>query len=533
MGLYLCYDIRGIQFQIWLWVALFFIAWALCGCAATPKLTPEDRKRDIQFLADWARDYNPFVEVNEKYKNAPSYEALLPRYLEFAENAQNNEEFFQVVNAYFRVISGSCHFYLISEEMLKWVKLGSFLGIIKMDITPGQYGRSRYWARLSSKVSAHAHPPFPIVHREGKYLTDDDWQYDGTTVHRGSEILKVNGMPCSAYLDFIAENTSLRYDAFPKNWIRQYLLIIDEGPAHQGWQVDFRRPDGSPLTAFVPKVKGYPAPRPEPVHTVEPKANCTCLELTDDVGYVRIKGCMSGWLSAVFRGFIKKDRNKIESFLKRSQGRYSKLIIDFRNNGGGLSLYGYDVLISPFLDEPVTYSHVVGVKKKFLADTDKSVLNSLRDEVSTQKAHVIRITEAEPPKGFAPSQWTFYEVTRKIEPGNRYNFKGELYILINGGCYSAADDTLNAVKRIGFATLVGQNTGGGAAGYIMPPIMTLPASGMAFRVETELLINPDGSINELFGTPPDIELPDADPPRSITKEELLKDEWIRTVIDEL
>jgi hypothetical protein len=56
---------------------------------------------------------------------------------------------------------------------------------------------------------------------------------------------------------------------------------------------------------------------------------------------------------------------------------------------------------------------------------------------------------------------------------------------------------------------------------------------MAFRVETDLLINPDGSINELYGTPPDIELPGTWPPRSITKEDLLKDEWIRTVIDEL
>lgn len=97
---------------------------------------------------------------------------------------------------------------------------------------------------------------------------------------------------------------------------------------------------------------------------------------------------------------------------------------------------------------------------------------------------------------------------------------------------SAADDYLNAVKRIGFATLVGHNTGGGAAAYLAPPIIMLPASGMVFRVETDLLINPDGSIKELFGTPPDIEFPGTWPPRRITKEDLIKDEWIRKVIDE-
>jgi len=340
-------------------------------------------------------------------------------------------------------------------------------------------------------------------------------------------------MACSSYLDFIKDNTPLRYDAYPKDWTKQYLLIIDEGPTHKGWQVDFRLPDGSTLKAFVPKIKGFPAPRQEPVRTVEPKANCTCLELTDDVGYVRIKGCMTGTLSYLFRGFIKKDRNKIKNFLKRSQGKYNKLIIDFRNTGGGLPQYGYDVLISPFLDEPATYSQVVGVKTKYLADTDKSLLQFLRKDVSAKKAHVIRVTETQPPEGFDPNQWTFYEVTRKIEPRNRYNFKGDLYILINGGCFSAADDYPNAVKRIGFATLAGRNTGGGAAGYLAPPIITLPASGMAFRVETDLVINPDGSYDEISGTPPDIELPPTNPPKSITKEDLLKDTWIQKVIYDL
>jgi C-terminal processing protease CtpA/Prc len=77
------------------------------------------------------------------------------------------------------------------------------------------------------------------------------------------------------------------------------------------------------------------------------------------------------------------------------------------------------------------------------------------------------------------------------------------------------------------ATLVGRNTRGGGAGYIVSPAIILPASGIALRVETELVLNPDGSVNEMFGTPPDIQLPVADPPKSITKEDLLKDEWIK------
>jgi len=80
---------------------------------------------------------------------------------------------------------------------------------------------------------------------------------------------------------------------------------------------------------------------------------------------------------------------------------------------------------------------------------------------------------------------------------------------------------------------VGRNTGGaGGASYITPPMVRLPASGMIFRLEADLGLNLDGSFNELVGTRPDIELPPADPPASITKEGLLKDEWIKRVIAE-
>ncbi|NLH42570.1 MAG: hypothetical protein GX448_12090, partial [Planctomycetes bacterium] len=67
-------------------------------------MAAEDRRKDIEFLARWARDYSPLVELNERYKGTPSYEALLPRYVEFAEHARTDEEFYQAVLGYFNVI---------------------------------------------------------------------------------------------------------------------------------------------------------------------------------------------------------------------------------------------------------------------------------------------------------------------------------------------------------------------------------------------------------------------------------------------
>jgi protein-S-isoprenylcysteine O-methyltransferase Ste14 len=529
---------------IWLWGAAFgsnllFIIVIIFvpiigGCSTTPHLTAQERKEDIQFLADWARDYSPFVKLTEELKGNPGYEALLPKYLEYAEQAQTNEEFYKVVRGYYDLICSNGHRYLVPESEFKWGKAAIILGVIDLGINPFKSDQALYWSRLAyGNLSTRAHPPFHIAHKDDKYLTDDDWQVDGVTVPQGSQITKVNGKSCTAYLDYIGEKTSLRYDAFSKDWTKEYLLIIDEGDDFAGWQVDFLLPDNSIYSAFVPRIKGFPAPKEEKIRTVEPKENCTCIELADDVGYIRIKSFTLSPLDFVFTGSVKKDGKKIKAFLDHSGGKYSKLIIDIRDNWGGLPYYGYDNLIRPFLDESVTYDQVAGIRRKYKDDLKKSVLKTLRTRCSTKKEHVTNIEQVDVPEGFDDGDWVFYQLTRKMEPQNRYDFNGRLYVLVNGNTFSAADDYANAVKRIGFARLVGRNTRGGCAAYIGPPVLRLPASGMIFRVETELVINPDGSFNELFGTPPDIKLPPADLPKSITKEELLKDEWIKKIMTDL
>jgi len=513
------------------------------GCSVTtPKLSPEDRKQDIQFMADWARDYSPFVELAEKHnrmdiqsyvKGTPSYKALLPKYLEYAEQAESNEEFYQVVSGYYNLIRPTGHGGLIGEDELRIARIAILLGIINVDIKLSELTNAIYWPRLAGRLSTRAHPPFDITYLDDKYVTDDDWEVEGVTVPRGSQIVKVNGMSCSAYLDFIKENTTLRYDAYPKDWTKDYLLIIDEGEEFKGWQVEFLLPDESTHSAFVPRTHGFPAPKKEKIQTVEAKENCTCIELTDEVAYIRIKSMQPDMLSAVFWSLLKKDGKIIKTFLDNANGKYRKLIIDVRNNSGGIPYYFYENLIRPFLDESVIYDQVAGIRRKYRDDLKRSDLKALRKGISRKKVNVVSTEEIDPPEGFDPNDWVFYRITRRLEPRNRYNFDGSLYVLINWGSFSATDDYANAVKRIGFAKLVGRNTTGGGAAYLGPTVMRLPASGMIFRVETELLINPDGSVNELFGTPPDIKLEPAEPPKSITKEDLLKDEWIKKIINEM
>ena len=189
----------------------------------------------------------------------------------------------------------------------------------------------------------------------------------------------------------------------------------------------------------------------------------------------------------------------------------------------------YDNLIRPFLKTTVTYSEVAGLKRRFLADKDDSYIQWLRWDVSNS-ARETRIEEIEPPDGYDSEDWVFFEITRELVGDELYIFDGDIYVLIDNFCFSAADMFANAVKRIGYATLVGTNTAGGGAAYIAPLTIRLPNSDMKFRVEAEMVINPDGSINELVGTPPDIELSPVAIPSDLTREVLIEDEWIKNIM---
>ncbi len=497
------------------------------GCAVSPKLTAEDRKKDIEYLAQWAKDNSPFVELNEKYKGYPSYEALKPKYLKLAEQAQSNEEFLKVVYGYFSLIGGTGHGYLCMEnEIAGYINSG-------YDINARQSDKHSYWAKLFWNTFL-VRPPFRLISESGypplrascnkcDYYIGDDWQYENVTIPKHSKILKVNGITCSDYKDYLKKNTWLRYAAGRVDWFStNELLIINEGENFTGWQVDFMLPDGTEVETFVPAKKGFLSLPIADFDHGSPD-NCICLELTKDVGYIRLK---------TFGGDIKEEREQIGLFLKRSAGKFSKLIIDVRNNRGGLP-YFCDNLIQPFLDRPITYKYFTGVRKKFLETKPKWYQDFLRSAVIFNHSDIIA-KEVKPPSEFDSNEWIFYQVSHELQPSNRYHdFNGEIFVLINGMTGSAADDYANVIKRTRTATLVGQHTNGSAGGYFQPDIVRLPASGMIFRVEVDLVINPDGSYNELVGTKPDIELPEAYLPEVVTKEALLNDMWINHIIDEL
>ena len=117
----------------------------------------------------------------------------------------------------------------------------------------------------------------------------------------------------------------------------------------------------------------------------------------------------------------------------------------------------------------------------------------------------------------------YYKATDKIEPDNPVGFTGKIYLLVNGNNFSASEQFANFSKSTGFATLIGEKTGGDGIGF-EPAICSLPNSGYLFRFPEEIGLNPDGTCDFEKKTEPDIAVP------AKVNSDISKDQAIQTVL---
>jgi hypothetical protein len=186
------------------------------------------------------------------------------------------------------------------------------------------------------------------------------------------------------------------------------------------------------------------------------------------------------------------------------------LLIDLRNNLGG-SLNDINNLASYFTDKPYQLIEPAFLAKRsalWQANYFKGApILALPFIVSAFP--IIKAIEYIRPKKNDQGNYTYTLKASKMHQPNRMNFKGKVYVLINGGSFSASCLISAHLKTLKNVTFVGEETGGGAnqttAGRM--PRFEMPHSKINFSVslmdirsknKTELVgrgIMPDVAIN--------------------------------------
>lgn len=219
---------------------------------------------------------------------------------------------------------------------------------------------------------------------------------------------------------------------------------------------------------------------------------------------------------------ISEDYPIIKDFLIEIED-YEKLIIDIRGNGGGRDQYwknivgllsdrGYTYLYYSLFKQTSKTKHdfykIPGIKT--IDYLDEKVLENLPPEIKEEfgffRPYVVRVNAGDP--------W------------EEINFNGKVYLLVDEGTGSAADNFAAFAKDTGFATLVGEPTSGTRANAHIP-MVSLPISGFVVNYSRDLVLNADGTINMETKTTPHILVDDP-----TYNEDFTKDKCIQAVIED-
>lgn len=237
----------------------------------------------------------------------------------------------------------------------------------------------------------------------------------------------------------------------------------------------------------------------------------TKILIEDEVAYMKVK--------AMSYYHIEEDYPKIKDFLGEVKD-YDKLIIDIRGNKGGfdeyweniLKLLANDVLSAEYYSffkqnsktthDPFKVPSITTIK-----DLNEIVLDNLPEEIKTD--------------------FNFYKTNSvKISLERDISFKGKVYLLVDKEVIASAEKLAAFSKDTGFATLVGETTGGGMT-FADVPIAYLPLGGYIISYSRELVLNSDGTINMETKTTPHIVVEDTAP-----NEDFNKDKCIQAVIED-
>lgn len=490
--------------------------WTAPEQARLVELTADQRAADMAYLLDLTRRVSSADAVWEASGldnplDAPEV------WVERARQAPSNSAFADLIMQYLVHLGQGGHAFPAYDATFNIVTS------LVSDAPRDAFAKMPQWGALIARLPWNAHAAIDVVYRDGRYLLDRDARVGAATLPAGAIVERVDGLNVDAFALQQQYRAHLRYDPALRKFFIYPLFSIDPGPDRPGWEVTFRLPDGTTQTLLLKKIPGYVAHRPD-----ESAAdNIRCLDLPGNTLYIKIQ--------TFERSYVSQDQATLRQCF--SGGSYQKVVFDVRGNGGG-EIWSYmDNIIAPMISQPITYEMTSAVKDTFyqwygwrlwLFQATNS--NDLIDPI----AHVERV---EPITGAPYSErgWRVLRVTRRIAPAAApYPFAGRAYVLVDNNARSAADSFAAVMQRTGLATVVGANTVGWGQAYQAKMLYALPHSGFLFFMDSELTLNPDGTLNNYVGVIPDITLGASryptPYPATLSREALVADPWVQWVL---
>ena len=219
------------------------------------------------------------------------------------------------------------------------------------------------------------------------------------------------------------------------------------------------------------------------------------------VGYMYLPQ-MYGVYGKITEKDIESDMKIIGDYINKLED-YKALIIDIRGNSGGDDMYWRSIVSKVASDDIES--------KGYLAfRSDNKIMKDYVDKREIRVDSIDNLPKElleNAPKDIMTDFSEFMESTVVIESDNKSKFKGNIYLLVDDAVYSSSESFSIFCKDSGFATLIGERTGGDGGG-IDPVLFDLENSGLIVRMSSDMYLTGQGICNEEFKTTPDYEISD-------------------------
>lgn len=269
-----------------------------------------------------------------------------------------------------------------------------------------------------------------------------------------------------------------------------YQKYYNEGNDTNGWQIYLRDPQTNAVYAYLNGTlsSGWTSsggdvdgPREvEAAYDADRKAVTFVITTFSDAVLERDSSFVSDYLISL--GDVEIDH----------------IIFDISGNGGGTDLYWRDNIVAPFggTYEWLTYLYLRDTsltRNYFFPYTDPKPVSEISNHILPDFVEELELTHFIGNEARLSNEATLGENA----------LAAKRWVIIDERVYSAADSFGAFCKATGWATLVGQTTLGDGQGT-SPVLIALPNTGLLVRFSCLAAETPDGTLNAVKGTAPDI-----------------------------
>ncbi len=452
-------------------------------------MTSAQRLEDFDYLCSYLeKNMASLYDYEEVY--GISFETIKNKYTALILEADSDFDYFTLLLAFFMDIP-SVHTNICYPQKASYT--GGYNGsdiLNKSGINPA----TDYWSsvieRECKKYSDVSYKTVSYNYNSGIY----DSTITGTTMDMGAsgytELLSVDGISVDEYVKSCTSFFKICYDFYNDKAYRDCLIFNDSfGEKHTikytdaGGKIFTKEVYGGVQSEYITiLISSLSADNNETAGAEATELNLNADEIKCSSFYA-YRDVENNVAYIYISDFLNHDGSRLRETIT-NMFDMDNIIIDLRSNGGGYSQYlelnVFPVLFDGIFSDTFTM-HFKDTKenrkvkyyaKEYCTNFGKSSIDGLRSFDETLEM-----------KGEAKKQ-------------------RNIYLLVSGSTASAADEFTALVKYNALGTIIGTNTHGEANCSFITAC--LPTSKIVFRYTPVKYYNKDGTLNNVYGTTPDI-----------------------------